>query len=157
MRTAVVAQLYHLAAILVKRHRANAVKKNAVAVGFKLKNKGELFGINEELSTYNNPVFEKKLGDGIIAEANRDGTTFVDSSVSDSKKKEAVDHENVHHEQMQQGRLDYTEDTVTWKKDTKSPARVYKRDQGTLIAMDSGKADAEGGDFEWEREAYKKS
>ena len=157
MRTAVVAQLYHLAAILVKHHRANAVKKNAVAVGFKLKNKGELFGINEELSTYNNPVFEKKLGDGIIAEANRDGTTFVDSSVSDSKKKEAVDHENVHHEQMQQGRLDYTEDTVTWKKDTKSPARVYKRDQGTLIAMDSGKADAEGGDFEWEREAYKKS
>lgn len=135
----------------------NAVKKNAVAVRFKLKNKGELFGINEELSTYNNPVFEKKLGDGIIAEANRDGTTFVDSSVSDSKKKEAVDHENVHHEQMQQGRLDYTEDTVTWKKDTKSPARVYKRDQGTLIAMDSGKADAEGGDFEWEREAYKKS
>ena len=135
----------------------NAVKKNAVAARFKLKNKGELFGINEELSTYNNPVFEKKLGDGIIAEANRDGTTFVDSSVSDSKKKEAVDHENVHHEQMQQGRLDYTEDTVTWKKDTKSPARVYKRDQGTLIAMDSGKADAEGGDFEWEREAYKKS
>lgn len=135
----------------------DVVKKNAVAVGFKLKNKGELFGINEELSTYNNPVFEKKLGDGIIAEANRDGTTFVDSSVSDSKKKEAVDHENVHHEQMQQGKLDYTEDTVTWKKDTKSPARVYKRDQGTLIAMDSGKADAEGGDFEWEREAYKKS
>ena len=126
-------------------------------MSFKLKSKGDLFGINEELSTYNNPVFEKKLGDGIIAEANRDGTTFVDSSVSDAKKKEAVDHENVHHRQMDQGRLNYTEDMVTWKKDTKSPARVYKRDQGTLIAMDSGKADAEGGDFEWEREAYKKS
>ena len=128
-----------------------------MAVGFELKTKGELFGINEELSTYNNPVFEKKLGDGIIAEANRDGTTFVSPDVSNDKKKEAVDHENVHHEQMQQGKLDYTEDTVTWKKDTKSPARVYKSDQGTLIAMDSGKADAEGGDFEWEREAYKKS
>lgn len=126
-------------------------------MGFNLKTKGELFGINEELSSYNNPVFEKELGDGIIAEANRDGTTFVSSGVSDAKKKEAVDHENVHHRQMDQGKLDYTEDMVTWKKDTKSPARVYKRDQGTLIAMDSGKADAEGGDFEWEREAYKKS
>ena len=84
-------------------------------MGFNLKTKGELFGINEELSTYNNPVFEKKLGDGIIAEANRDGTTFVSPDVSDAKKKEAVDHENVHHEQMQQGRLDYTEDMVTWK------------------------------------------
>ena len=126
-------------------------------MSFKLKSKGELFGYNEELSTYNNPVFEKKLGDGIVAEANRDGTTFVSPNISDAKKKEAVDHENVHHCQMMQGRLDYTEDTVTWKKDTKSPTRVYKRDQGTLIAMDSGKADAEGGDFEWEREAYKKS
>lgn len=126
-------------------------------MGFKLKTKGELFGINEELSTYNNPVFEKKLEAGVIAEANRDGTTFVSSDVSNAKKIEAVKHENVHHKQMQQGRLDYTEDTVTWKKDTKSPARVYKRDKGTLIAMDSGKADAEGGDFEWEREAYKKS
>ena len=126
-------------------------------MGFKLKTKGELFGINEELSTYNNPVFEKKLEAGVIAEANRDGTTFVSSDVSNAKKIEAVKHENVHHKQMQQGRLDYTEDTVTWKKDTKSPARVYKRDIGTLIAMDSGKADAEGGDFEWEREAYKKS
>ena len=100
---------------------------------------------------------KKKLEAGVIAEANRDGTTFVSSDVSNAKKIEAVKHENVHHKQMQQGRLDYTEDTVTWKKDTKSPARVYKRDKGTLIAMDSGKADAEGGDFEWEREAYKKS
>ena len=126
-------------------------------MSFKLKTKGDLFGINEELSTYNNPVFEKKLGDGIVAEANRDGTTFVDPNVSNEKKKEAVAHENVHHCQMAQGRLDYTEDIVTWKKDTKSPTRVYKRDQGTLIAMDSGKVEAEGGDFEWEREAYKNS
>lgn len=126
-------------------------------MAFNLKSKGELFGINEELSTYNNPVFEKKLGNGIIAEANRDGTTFVDPSVSQSKKREAVAHEKVHHEQMEQGRLNYTDDIVTWKRDTKSPARVYKRDQGTLIAMDSGKSDIEGGNFEWEREAYKKS
>lgn len=125
-------------------------------MGFNLKSKGELFGINEELSTYNNPVFEKKLADGIIAEANRDGTTFVDPNVSPAKKKEAVAHENVHHEQMQQGRLNYNNEEVTWKKDTKSPTRVYKRDQGTLIAMDSGEKDSEGGDFEWEREAYKK-
>lgn len=126
-------------------------------MAFNLKSKGELFGINEELSTYNNPVFEKKLGEGIIAEANRDGTIFVDASVSNEKKKEAVEHEEQHQNQMDQGRLDYTDDIVTWKKDTKSPARVYKRDKGTLIAMDSGKADVEGGDFEWEREAYKKS
>lgn len=126
-------------------------------MSFKLKNKGELFGINEELSTYNNPVFEKKLDDGIIAEANRDGTTYVDSRVSDKKKAEAVEHENVHHEQMMQGKLDYTDDTVMWKKDTKSPARVYVRDKGQLISMDDGSKDVEGGNFEWEKEAYDKT
>ena len=126
-------------------------------MGFKLKTKGDLFGINEELSTYNNPVFEKKLGPGIVAEANRDGTTFVDPSLSKEKMREAVEHENVHHDQMNQGRLDYTNEIVTWKKDTKSPTRVYKRDQGNLIAMDSNEKGPEGGDFEWEKEAYKNS
>ena len=123
-------------------------------MGFKLKTKGELLGINEELSTYNNPVFEKKLGDGIVAEANRDGTTFVDPSVSDEKKKEAVAHENVHHEQMQQGRLDYDDNIVTWKKDTRSPSRVYIRDKGNLIAMDGKEKGPEGAEFEWEKEAW---
>jgi len=123
-------------------------------MGFKLKTKGELLGINEELSTYNNPVFEKKLGDGIVAEANRDGTTFVDPNVSDEKKKEAVAHENVHHEQMQQGRLDYDDNIVTWKKDTRSPSRVYIRDKGNLIAMDGKEKGPEGAKFEWEKEAW---
>ena len=54
---------------------------------------------------------------------------------------------------MQQNRLQYDDNTVTWKKDTRSPSRVYKRDKGALIAMDSGKSDHEGGDFEWEDEA----
>lgn len=126
-------------------------------MGFKLKTKGELFGINEELSTYNNPVFEKNLEEGVIAEANRDGTTFVDSKISNEQKRKAVEHENVHHEQMMQGKLDYTDDRVIWKKDTKSPARVYIRDKGNLISMKTGKADIEGGEFEWEKEAYNKT
>jgi hypothetical protein len=55
---------------------------------------------------------------------------------------------------MKQGRLHYDDNMVTWKKDTKSPSRVYKRDQGNLITMDSGQKDVEGGNFEWEDEAY---
>ena len=31
-------------------------------MGFKLKTKGELFGINEELSEFGRPVFEKDMG-----------------------------------------------------------------------------------------------
>ena len=127
-------------------------------MGFQLKRKGELLGINEELSSYSHPVFERELGDGIVAEANRDGTTFVNKNASAKKKEEAVEHENIHHDQMGQGRLQYTDDTVTWKKDTRSPARVYKRMNGHLMSMDNPKEQGtEGGNFEWEGEAYKKT
>ena len=126
-------------------------------MSFKLKRKGEILGINEELSSYNRPVFEKNLGDGIVAEANRDGTTFVNKNASPAKKKEAVKHEDVHHEQMQQGRLQYTDDTVIWKKSPKDPSRVYKRMNGKLMSMDGRERGIEGANFEWEQEAYNKS
>ncbi len=47
---------------------------------------------------------------------------------------------------MQQNRLDYTDDTVTWKKDTRSPARVYRREDMMEGAHN----------LEWEKEAYGK-
>lgn len=124
-------------------------------MAFKLKSKGELFGINEELSEFGRPVFEKNMGAGIMGEANRDGTTFVAPNLSDKQKQEVVDHENKHHKQMQQNKLYYDDEIVIWKKDTKSPPRVYKRLGGSLINMKTGESDKEGGDFEWEREAYR--
>ena len=108
--------------------------------------KSVLFGLHDT-STPNTPVFKKDdLDASIQAEANRDGTIFVDSKLSDNKIEEAVRHEKVHLDQIAQGRLQYTDDSVIWKKDTKSPARVYKRD-----TMNEGHPD-----FEWEAEAYKK-
>ena len=76
-------------------------------MGFKLKTKGELFGINEELSEFGRPVFEKDMGAGIMGEANRDGTTFVAPNLSPAKKREVVDHEDEHHKQMLQNKLQY--------------------------------------------------
>ncbi len=114
---------------------------------FKLKNKEMLFGINKEASENGTPVFEKQLGDGIQAEANRDGTIFVQKGLSQDKVNKAVEHEKVHLDQMAQGKLGYTTDTVTWKKDTRSPARVYTRQ-----TMPEG---AHG--LPWEAEAYQKT
>ena len=95
-------------------------------MSFRLKEFTDLVGIDKETSTYNTPVFQKDLGGDILGEANNDGTIFIDKSLSGKKKIEAVEHEKVHLDQMGQGKLQYTNDTVTWKKDTKSPARVYK-------------------------------
>ena len=126
-------------------------------MAFKLRPLNEVFGIHKD-SEFGKPIILKDdLEKGIEGEANRDGTIFVDSKLSDKKVKEAVDHEKVHLDQMAQGRLQYDNQTVTWKKDTKSPARVYKRINGNLVDVKTGKGAKEGGDFEWEREAYENS
>ena len=125
-------------------------------MSFKLREFTDLVGIDKETSTYNTPVFKKDLEGDILGEANNDGTIFIDKSLKGEKKKEAVEHEKVHLDQMAQGRLHYDDNQVTWKKDTKSPARVYKRVGGQLIDEKTRESAQEGGDFEWEREAYKK-
>lgn len=116
-------------------------------MGFKLKRFADLVGIDEATSTHDTPVFKKNLDGGIMAEANNDGTIFVDASLSDKQKKEAVEHEKVHMDQMKQGKLQYDDNTVTWKKDTRSPARVYQR-----ATMNEGAKE-----LEWEKEAYNKT
>lgn len=123
-------------------------------MSFKLKSKGDLFGYNEELSEFGRPVFEKNLDSNVIAEANRDGTTFVDKGASEKEKRDAIDHENEHHKQFLQNKLEYTDDTVTWKKDTKSPARVYDRVGGMIKSRDGEKSHEGHAGFEWEKEAY---
>lgn len=114
-------------------------------MAFKLRNKSTLFGYDEQTSTFDAPVFEKKLGENIMAEANRDGTIFINKGLSPEQKEEAVEHEKVHLNQMQQNRLNYTDNEVIWKRDTKSPMKVYKRHQ-----LQEGAAE-----LEWENEAYK--
>ena len=126
-------------------------------MGFKLKDFADLVGIDKETSSYSTPVFKKNLEGDILGEANNDGTIFIDKSLKGKDKQEAVDHEKVHLDQMAQGKLQYTDNEVIWKKDTKSPARVYARIGGRLIDKKTGKSDVEGGVFEWEKDAYENS
>lgn len=127
-------------------------------MGFKLKDFSELVGIDKETSTYGTPVFKKDLDGSVLAEANNDGTIFVDKSLKGKEKKKAVAHEQVHMDQMAQGKLQYSNSEVIWKKDTKSPARVYKRIKGDLVDAKTGKSASEGhAGFEWEAEAYENS
>lgn len=116
-------------------------------MAFKLKDFAHLVGIDKETSTYNTPVFKKDLNGGVLAEANNDGTIFIDKSLKGKDKEEAVKHEQVHMDQMKQGKLQYNDNEVIWKKDTRSPARVYSR-----ATMNEGARE-----LPWEKEAYKKS
>lgn len=116
-------------------------------MAFKMNPKSALFGLHEATSNFGTPVIKKNdLDPGIEAEANRDGTIFISDKLPESKIKKAVEHEKVHLDQMAQGRLQYSDSSVIWKRDTKSPAKVYRRSD-----MNEGHPD-----FEWEAEAYKK-
>ena len=85
------------------------------------------------------PVIEKDLDKGIVAEANNDGTIFVDENASKHKKLEAIAHEQVHMDQMERGDLDYDDENVYWK------GNAYPRN-----SMSEGDKK-----LPWEQEAWK--
>lgn len=88
------------------------------------------------------PVIKKDLEEGVLAEANKDGTIYVDKSVklNSTRASKIIDHEKVHLDQMDRGDLDYDDDYVYWKGTKYSRARM-----------------AEGAkNLPWEKEAYNK-
>jgi hypothetical protein len=89
------------------------------------------------------PVIKKELEDGVIAEANRDGSIYVDKDVKKNSplEKEAIAHEKVHLDQMQRGDLDYDDNSVYWK------GKKYSRQK-----MNEGSKQ-----LPWEKEAYNKT
>ncbi len=85
------------------------------------------------------PIIKKDLEPGIMAEANRDGSTYVSKDASPAQMKSAIKHEEVHHDQMERGDLDYDNDHVYWK------GKKYSRSE-----MDEG-----DDNLPWEKEAWK--
>jgi len=89
------------------------------------------------------PVIQKDLEDNVIAEANKDGTIYLDKDIdlNSKKAKEAIKHEKVHLKQFADGDLDYTDDYVIWK------GKKYPRKN-----MNEGSKQ-----LPWEKEAYNKT
>ena len=63
------------------------------------------------------PILKKDLDNNILAEANKDGTIYLDKSIDENsdKGKESIAHEKVHIDQMKRGDLDYDDGFVYWK------------------------------------------
>ena len=123
-------------------------------MAFNLKSKADLFGYDEELSEFGKPVFEKKLDPNVIAEANIDGTIFVSKDATRAEQKGSIAEEHKHLDQFKRNELHYDNNTVTWKKDTKSPSRVYERVGNMIVDKQNGQSAPEGAHgFEWEKNA----
>jgi len=100
----------------------------------------------------NTNIVRKNLEDGILGEANNDGSINIDTSVKpgSAKEKEIVTHEQVHMQDMESGKLAYGDHWIRWNNKT------YPRKEGEIKY--NGKWHEEGAkSLPWEKVAYKKS
>tara|TARA_Y100000593_G_C4293154_1_gene329232 strand:- start:858 stop:1241 length:384 start_codon:yes stop_codon:yes gene_type:complete len=83
-------------------------------MGFKLGNEKRKFRTPD-----NTPIFRKNLDNGVDAEANNDGSIYVDSNIpiDSARYKRAIRHEKKHIEDMETGRAGYGENWVMWEGD----------------------------------------
>ena len=84
-------------------------------LGSKRNKKGPLSFKKDSNEIPGTPVLRKNLGEGIMGEANNDGTIEIDKNLSPTQKKKVIAHEQQHQRDMKSGKLNYDDDFVYWK------------------------------------------
>jgi len=121
-------------------------------MAFKLGNK-PLPGVAREGNINKKHKFKverKSLDDGILGEANMDGSIYVDKSVKpgSAQEQKVINHEGLHAKEMKSGEIEYGDDFV---RDGNS---TFHRKDGKIKY--NGKWHEEGSDvFPWEKRAKK--
>ena len=105
----------------------------------------------DDASIPGNPVVRKKLDEGILGEANMDGSIFISNKIQPGSKEEnqVLLHEMRHATDMKLGKLAYSDDAVyydgiTYPRETRNGRDMIKVD---------GKWKEAGDDFPWEKTA----
>jgi len=105
----------------------------------------------DDASIPGNPVIRKSLDEGILGEANMDGSIFISNKIQpgSSEENQVLLHEMRHATDMKLGRLAYSDDAVyydgiTYPRETRNGKDMIKVD---------GKWKEAGDDFPWERTA----
>jgi len=106
---------------------------------------------SDDASIPGNPVVRKKLDEGILGEANMDGSIFISDKIQPGSPEEnqVLLHEMRHATDMKLGKLAYSDDAVyydgvTYPRETRNGKDMIKVD---------GKWKEAGDDFPWERTA----
>ena len=106
---------------------------------------------SDDASVSGNPVIRKNLDEGILGEANMDGSIFISDQIQPNSpmEKQVLVHEMRHATDMKLGKLAYSDDAVyydgvTYPRETRNGKDMIKVD---------GKWKEAGDDFPWERTA----
>ena len=92
------------------------------------------------------PVIRKKLGKGIMGEANNDGSIFLSDKIEEgsTQENEVLRHEMVHMTDMKVGKLAYDDNFIKWN------GEVFDRKDGKILYNDEWVPEGSK-DFPWEK------
>ena len=98
------------------------------------------------------PVIKKNLEEGVLGEANMDGSIYIsDKIASDSfEERQVVSHEMRHATDIKIGKLEYADDHIKWNGETFERETRNGKD---MIQIDGKWKEAGDGGFPWENEA----
>ena len=106
----------------------------------------------EEGSVPGTPIIRVPLEEGIMGEANMDGTIYINENIVPGSKeeKQVINHEMRHATDMKIGKLSYGDNFVEYNGITYPRQTISGKD---MIIVDGVAKEAGSNDFPWEKEA----
>ena len=98
------------------------------------------------------PVVRVPLEEGVLGEANMDGSIYINEQIipNSFEERQVVSHEMRHATDIKIGKLEYTDDYIKWNGVTFPRKTRYGKD---MIQIEGKWKEAGDGDFPWENEA----
>ena len=98
------------------------------------------------------PVIRTNLEEGVLGEANMDGSIYINEQIipNSFEERQVVSHEMRHATDIEIGKLEYTDDYIKWNGETFERKTRYGKD---MINVDGKWKEAGSPGFPWENEA----
>ena len=136
-------------------------------MGFKLGTERQPYAVSGEIKTKlrfhkesgdpdasvpGTPVVRKPLGEGVMGEANMDGSIYINENIvpGSSEERQVINHEMRHATDMRIGKLEYGDDYIKWNGETFDRETRNGKD---MIKIDGKWREAGSPGFPWENEA----
>ena len=106
----------------------------------------------DDSSVPGTPVIRKPLAEGILGEANMDGTIFISDKIEPGshEERQVINHEMRHSTDMRLGKLAYDDNSVIYNGEIFPRKDINGKD---MIKVDGKWKEAGSEGFPWEREA----
>tara|TARA_R100001510_G_C7514550_1_gene112717 strand:- start:129 stop:563 length:435 start_codon:yes stop_codon:yes gene_type:complete len=98
------------------------------------------------------PVIRMPLEQGVLGEANMDGSIYISDKIipGSDEEKQVINHEMRHSTDMRIGKLEYGDNFVKWNGNVYPRVEMNGKD---MIIVDGVAREAGDGDFPWEADA----